>query len=81
MTVDDERVLMLRALRKGVASAGQLCNAGTVLVLTARAVRVFLRNMSIELTGCGKPKMSAPPTLSGDMCKMDPIRGAARMCP
>ena len=80
MTVDDERVLMLCALRKGVAPA-QLCSVGTVLVLTARAVRVFLRNMSAELTGCGKPKTSAPPTLSGDMCKMDPIRGAARMCP
>ena len=80
MTVDDERVLMLRALRKRVAP-GQLCSVGTVLVLTVRAVRVFLRNMSTELTGCGKPKMSAPPTLSGDMCKMDPIRGAARMCP
>lgn len=80
MTVDDERVLMLRALRTGVAP-DQVCSVGTVLVLMARAVRVFLRKMPAELTGGGKSKISTPPTLSGDMCKMDPIRGAARMCP
>ena len=70
MTVDDERVLMLRALRKGVAPA-QLCSVGGVVM----RIRLRCQHCSAAQTAIARSQRPSEMSLVGTRNLMPVPRG------